>query len=430
MYAIQYLILSFPYFLSASSQNTRASKGPSKASVEWTALGDSYAVGTGTGLDLGWGRCLRFSSAYPEILLHDADTSALGASADRVLNFPACSGATSADISAHQFGDLAAWDLQYGQRPAFGDPTFATLTAGGDDVDFVNLVRNCVYDILPWRSCDEQRKASWAMLKAPELVDDLDNVIRTTVSHGRSGSAGNDFQLFVTSYARFFNAETPQCSNVTWSILPEPFGNRQKLTHDLRRDLNDMTEFLNGAIQTAVARNNASNVHYINWDTTTLDGHRYCEAQNIEPCDRNRCPGTWFWEYPNDSEYGSNNEHEIGPFREDEETFKDHLAKLWDDVEDFRDLVVKGPDGRLPDVPQGLQEAHKWIEGLQNLTEMRTGSKDEHGVKFPPWLIERVRVFHPTEEAHRHIAGLILEELKKQQVVLREKGGEVVKHEL
>ena len=326
--------------------------------TEWTALGDSYAVGVGTGIDLGWGRCLRFSDSYAELMFHSDSSKLLAAQPQRILNFPACSGATTSDILAHQFDATSSFDLQYGERPSFGkNPAFATLTAGGDDIDFVNLVRNCVYDIIPWRSCDDQRAASWKMINDPKLVDKLDSVIKKAVETGRKGTAGDSFHVFVTSYAKFFNAETTQCDGITWSILPSPFGNRQKLTRGLRRDLNNMTDHLNAAIKKAVDRNHRDGVHFIDWDSN-MNGHRYCEAGNTEPCDN--CNSTWFWEYPQGD--GPESGNNTGSSRNDEQQFKDHMAQIWHpDVKNFDDLKTKGPrPDHLPDVPESLHPSHKW----------------------------------------------------------------------
>lgn len=32
-----------------------------------------------------------------------------------------------------------------GDRPKFGEPTVATLTVGGDDIDFPGILFNCMY---------------------------------------------------------------------------------------------------------------------------------------------------------------------------------------------------------------------------------------------------------------------------------------------
>lgn len=87
---------------------------------------------------------------------------------------------------------------------------------------------------------------------------------------------------------------------------------------------------------------------------------------------------------------------------------------MWDDdVSTLGELIAKAPDvDRLPDVPSHMQEAHAWIRSLQTATASNaTGLKDEKGLKFPAWMIERVRVFHPKTEAHRLIEKAILEKL-------------------
>lgn len=400
-------LLAYYTHIASTTSSTRSS--PDSTRFEWTALGDSYAVGAGSGVDLGWGRCLRFSESYPEQMLHQLNVSILGSQNQRVLNFPACSGATSSDILAHQFDQNSSFDLEYGERPGFGDPTFATLTAGGDDIDFVNLVRNCIYDILPWRSCQEQRDASWKLLQSQDLVNKVDSVIQKTLSAGRNGSAGDNFRLYVTSYAKFFNDETEQCNNITWSVLPWPFGNRQQLTREIRRDLNDMCDALNGAVKQAVDRNAAKNVQYIDWDVT-MEGHRYCESNVVEPCDD--CSNTWFWQYPQADDFGDPNGRGIS--HEDEQTFQNTIAHIWDNsVHTLEELLAKGPDvDKLPEVPEPLREAHAWIRALQQVTASNaTGSDDEKGLKFPLWLIDRVRVFHPRPAAHRLIQDAILKEL-------------------
>lgn len=263
------------------------------------------------------------------------------------MNFPACSGATTSDVVSEQFRNIAGFDVEYGlrlvllkrfiilltslysgERPQFGNPAFATLTIGGDDIDFVNLVRNCIYDILPWQSCDDQLKDSWAKIKDPALVNSIYNVIQQTLQQGRNGTAGDDFQLFVTGYAEFFNAESPQCSNITWSVLPWPFGNQQKLTTGLRETLNSMSKELNKAISAAVFKSSSPNVKYIDWEqgSGALNGHRYCEPGVTEPGHSN--PNLWFWQYPQSNLGDPNNG--IGITDPDELAFKDIKAQLWD----------------------------------------------------------------------------------------------------
>ena len=42
-----------------------------------------------------------------------------------------------------------------------------------------------------------------------------------------------------------------------------------------------------------------------------------------------------------------------------------------------------------------------------------TGAKDAEDVKFPEWMIDRVRVFHPTVEGHKLIRKAIMRKMKE-----------------
>lgn len=413
-----------------SSPLLRPIAGPN--TVEWTALGDSYAAGTGSGQDLGWGRCLRFSKSYPEQMNTSRDARMLGVENHRHLNFPACSGATTDEVLEEQFRDVPGFDWQYGasevhrercfkmiwrirvwvaddfrrlgERPVFGDPALATLTIGGDDIDFVNLVRNCIYDILPWRSCDEQLKDSFEKTRDPVLVDKIDKVIKKIVSKGRAGKAGKKFRLHVTGYAEFFNAKSQQCSDVTWSVLPAPFGNRNKLTTELRETLNQMSGELNTAVQKAVKRNPASSVKYIDWEQTpgALDGHRYCEEGVKEPDDRD--PDVWFWQYPQN--YFGDPHTGKGVTDAGEIAFKNLKARVWDPLaKDMPDFLSRRNGTDLPGIHPHLHDSRNMTMALLKAAN-QTGS---HGLVFPTWLVDRTRVFHPTVRGQQVIVDAILQ---------------------
>lgn len=111
-----------------------------------------------------------------------------------------------------------------GKRPAFGKPEFATLTAGGDDIDFPGILFNCILGIHlavggpPKRSCTDQRKYTWSRLNAKEYITALGTTIDAIVKKGRQGPKGNDFDLYVTGYGRFFNDETTDttCEKTTF----------------------------------------------------------------------------------------------------------------------------------------------------------------------------------------------------------------------
>ena len=90
-------------------------------------MGDSYASGQGADNYSG-GSCRRSANAY-WALLHNRLRHGLTSSASE---FVACSGATTADVRAHQLGAL--------------DPTtrLVTLSVGGDNLGFSGVVKSCV----------------------------------------------------------------------------------------------------------------------------------------------------------------------------------------------------------------------------------------------------------------------------------------------
>ena len=113
--------------LLASAAATPAGAAPATGRPTYVALGDSYSSGAGLApFDAGSGSCARSPRAYPSIvdrsLARDAFT------------FVACSGATTAQIIA-QVGPA---------RAALRHAALVTLTAGGNDLSFSNLLVSCV----------------------------------------------------------------------------------------------------------------------------------------------------------------------------------------------------------------------------------------------------------------------------------------------
>jgi lysophospholipase L1-like esterase len=93
--------------------------------THYVALGDSYSSGTGTRDYLpDSGRCMRGAKAYPPLWArsHHVDSFA----------FDACAGATTEDLVNDQLGDLD------------GNTSLVTLTIGGNDVGFAQVIRHCL----------------------------------------------------------------------------------------------------------------------------------------------------------------------------------------------------------------------------------------------------------------------------------------------
>jgi hypothetical protein len=270
---------------------------------EWTALGDSYSSGVGAGDYVDGRRCLRYDSAYPALINGDPSLSPY----PHIFNNVVCSGSTTKDVENYQFYETDQVDkpnLQYSPRPKFGDPAMATLSVGGNDIDFAGILFNCILETSPvlgspLKTCPQQRSDTWALLSSPDLVNNIDHLIKKTVARGRAGSIGNDFRLYLTGFPEFFNAVDPGCDTVTFARTANPVPDGRDhvmLTTELRAEFNLMSDELNKAIQSAVSQNEDMNVKFIDIQTTDLDGHRFCEPGVKEPDQKN--PNLWLFHYP------------------------------------------------------------------------------------------------------------------------------------
>lgn len=92
---------------------------PDGYSFWWTALGDSYASGVGSGTYNGGSRCLRYDKAYPAQMQGNNDLG-LGEVPTKMRLFQnvSCSGAEVEDIESWQLLDKDTYwqpSIQYGK---------------------------------------------------------------------------------------------------------------------------------------------------------------------------------------------------------------------------------------------------------------------------------------------------------------------------
>jgi LPXTG-motif cell wall-anchored protein len=132
------------------------SQGSADAAItDYVALGDSYASGVGTNhYDLS-SSCDRSSYAYPPLV----------AAADGyTLNFQACTGATTTDVINDQVAALSA------------STDLVTVTAGGDDAGFADLLVTCSLD-----NCVSAINSTitWVNASLAAKLDAMDEEIRT-----------------------------------------------------------------------------------------------------------------------------------------------------------------------------------------------------------------------------------------------------------
>lgn len=261
----------------------------------YTHFGDSYASGMGTGTTEG-SKCRVGSNNYGDLIYNFLD--------DKSISYErrSCSGDTT--------------DGLYVQIDGWGNAAQAsvvTLTMGGNDLNFSDLVYYCV--VTPntaqlvgalnrkWcveaedRARNHMEDLSDKGLRA-RLKDAYLRILRKT---GR-----RDTNLYVTGYPTFFNEETADCDDSSFHYLfggykpPSdwPLSRIVYLTRPLRKELDDLVRQLNGVIQDAIHDANTAQggnqVHFVDVVPAFSDGqHRWCEDGVHEPTSTRT--DTWFF---------------------------------------------------------------------------------------------------------------------------------------
>ncbi|RLK24921.1 GDSL-like lipase/acylhydrolase family protein [Micromonospora sp. M71_S20] len=148
------------------------------AAPTYTALGDSYASGTGTREYYpDSGSCQRSRHSYPVL-----SAARLGAT----LTFPACAGATVSGVLTGQLGSLTA------------STNHVTVSAGGNDIGWSSVILQCA---LPWPA------TCWSQ------IDNAENQIRNILPgrldqlYSRIRSLAPNARVAVVGYPRLFNGE-------------------------------------------------------------------------------------------------------------------------------------------------------------------------------------------------------------------------------
>lgn len=145
---------------------------------EYAALGDSYSAGNGAfSTNLDWS-CGRNTYAYaPRVAAARPNTN---------LTFVACQGAVTDDVISEQVDALSA------------DTDYVTMTIGGNDVGFANLIINCAGSWSP--GCEGAADASKA-----KITDELPAKLDAAYAAIR-GKAPNA-TVVILGYARMFGRD-------------------------------------------------------------------------------------------------------------------------------------------------------------------------------------------------------------------------------
>lgn len=208
--------------------------GAANATVQYVALGDSYASGVGTrSYYADSGSCYRSPYAYAV-----TDATRIGAS----LTFAACSGATTSSVQSGQLGGLNS------------GTTWVTVQVGGNDAGFSSVITTCAEP--SWLgNCSAAVANAQSIIRntLPGRLDNLYNAMRS-----RATGAG----VVAVGYPRLFNGE--DCNAGTW-FSP----NDEAL-------LNQTADLLDNTI---AARASAHGFAFVNPESAFI-GHAVCD--NVE----------------------------------------------------------------------------------------------------------------------------------------------------
>lgn len=158
------------------------------------AFGDSYAAGIGTGTTEGSG-CRQGQYSYPKqirSLIRD----------ERAFQNLPCSGAVVTEVLEGEGSQITSWT-----NPENFD--FATLSIGGNDIGFYNILTACVirFGMGAAGKCDEQISKAYAVINGRALYGDVQTALNQILN--KAGS--DDFKIVVTGYPSFFNDVTTYC---------------------------------------------------------------------------------------------------------------------------------------------------------------------------------------------------------------------------
>jgi lysophospholipase L1-like esterase len=204
----------------------------SAAASQYVALGDSYSSGVGTRVFYQEsGECKRSPDAYgPKI----------AAAKGYTLSFQACSGAKTTDVNAKQLGTLSS------------ATALVTITIGGNDAGFSNVIINCA---LYYFTCGS------AINQANEFIaKKLPGLLETTYKDIRARATAAE--VIVLGYPKLFTREGTTC-NVNFLSS----GNEKKM--------NETAEKLDAVIK---GRAEAINFKFIN-PTGAFEPHEVCAPE-------------------------------------------------------------------------------------------------------------------------------------------------------
>ncbi|GAB1203988.1 hypothetical protein APSETT445_002636 [Aspergillus pseudonomiae] len=361
---------------------------------KWGAIGDSFTAGIGAGRL--WDttdevrKCARYDRSYVAML-----ERAVGVSAEK-FQWLACTGAKSREI------------LEQAKK-LDNDMDLVVLTAGGNDLCLIDVLKDCIFLAYNEKSCESAIKR--AKTNAEYILEPaLESILVELEKHMNPNSG----VVVFASYAQFFHdldTETDDCARHNNWAFPAIGGPFNSLPVDLRRrkEYNELVKITNMGIEKTIDKMRERGVKYrlrfADWD-----------GWASEP----RVAGQFCWP-------GSTGEYP-DPEQPNLQFFKPDTKKkaIHDEVKK-RDMTVG--NGQLePAVSYGANgslydpldtSANPATEAIHLLSDRNPVTRDEGGCQA--FLDKRSwgsklpnrwgKWFHPNDKGHLTIASFVLNEI-------------------
>lgn len=187
----------------------------------------------------------------------------------------------------------------YRTNPTAAD--IATISIGGNDIGFYNILTACVLWVGGYWAgdCDTEVAKANEILASSNLSTNITLALKEIIERN-----GNDaFKVYMTGYVTFFNETTPLCESSSFRIYSPHYDTTHKekgqpwLTTAVRIQLNDIVRSLNKMLSHIA---DSINAYYANSPRVVFvdpnpayAGHRWCEDGVREP-DNDRLD-TWLF---------------------------------------------------------------------------------------------------------------------------------------
>ena len=228
---------------------------------KYMALGDSFSAGPGAGSSVSpkQSTCGRTDGSYVYQLYQDDDLVAKPTPHfynETAFGFNACSGAVTTDVQ-----NLQMQNATEPYTPFITGADLYTITVGGNDLGFDEIVRACVYGIaIPfWGKCN-------SLLNAIDDQVAVNSTFQTNVAslYDSLRAEANGNMVIVLPYITFYNDQVGRGFGC-W------------LSQTTRQRLNQQVRQVNNALRTAAIQRG---FQFLNEDRlqAAFDGHRFCDT--------------------------------------------------------------------------------------------------------------------------------------------------------